>query len=70
MQQSFDLDHMQTAEKFQMLEQIWDNLSHDANDKGFTPSWHLDVLSDRESKVEMNELSFHDISDVKKRLKS
>jgi len=70
MQVSFDLDHMQTSEKLQMMEQIWENLSHDSSDKGFTPSWHIDVLNAREDKLQADELSFNDLADVKKRLKS
>jgi|GEM_PF-5530762 len=44
---SLNYDQMAISEKFTMLEELWENMSHDAQIKGFTPQWHLDELSNR-----------------------
>ena len=64
------LSKMPLSEKFLMMERLWENLSQDADDKGFTPKWHIDVLDDRALKVENGESNFNSFSDVKKRLQT
>jgi len=65
---SLNYDQMAISEKFTMLEELWENMSHDAQVKGFTPQWHLDELSNREKNI-TNEIStFSDLEEAKKRL--
>ena len=61
-------DKMPIQDKFIMLEELWENMSHNATANGFTPKWHLDILSSREKQVEDSELHFSNLEDVKKRL--
>ena len=68
MQTSLNLDQMAIDEKFMILEQIWENLSANATAQGFSPKWHMDILAERERRVEEGTATFHDISEVKKRL--
>jgi hypothetical protein len=65
---SLDLNQMPLSEKFLMLEALWENLSKDAQNRGFTPSWHREVLNHRALKVDNAESSFSDIVEVQKRL--
>lgn len=44
MHAAFNLDQMEIDEKFLIMEQIWENLSADAMEQGFTPKWHMDIL--------------------------
>lgn len=62
--QNINIDKMNTQEKFMMMEQLWDSLSHE-DSKQLTPNWHLEVLKDRENKT-----NFIDIEDSKKALES
>ena len=68
MQATFNLDQMEIDEKFLIMEQLWEDLSANAMAQGFSPKWHLDILADRERKVQDGTATFHNISDVKKRL--
>lgn len=65
---SLNYDQMKMSEKFIMLEELWENMSHDAQIKGFTPQWHLDELSTREENLKNNTSSFSDLEEAKKRL--
>ena len=68
--QSLQLNQMPLSEKFLMMEKLWENLSQQAADNGFTPKWHLDVLDERALKAERGESSFSSLYDVKKRLQT
>ncbi len=68
MQDSLNLEEMKIDEKFLIMEQIWESLSANATEQGFTPEWHLDKLSDREERVRKGTATFDDISKVKERL--
>ncbi len=63
-----DYSKMATSEKFLMLEELWENMSHDATQNGFTPKWHLDVLASREESIENAKAKFSNYEDAKKRL--
>jgi hypothetical protein len=43
-------DKIPMQEKFIIMEELWANMSHQAEDNGFTPDWHLEVLANREKK--------------------
>lgn len=47
MARALPLDEMTTAEKLQMLELLWTDLSRQPEDVP-SPSWHGDVLRERE----------------------
>jgi len=70
MLEALKLDQITISEQFLMMEELWDSMSQNATANNFTPQWHLDTLVEREEKIQNNELSFSDITDVKERLKS
>ena len=45
------IDQMTTAEKLRVLEAIWESLCRRPNDIP-SPSWHADVLRNREKSVQ------------------
>jgi hypothetical protein len=45
-------------EKFIIMEELWKNMSHHAEDNGFTPDWHLDVLANREKNIQNSQSTF------------
>ena len=65
---AIDYEKISISEKFMMLEGLWEDMSKNATEKGFTPSWHIDVLNDRQKKVEDDISSFYDLEDVKQEL--
>ena len=60
---SIQIKNLSITDKFLIMEQIWDDLSKNANKSVLTPKWHLKVLNERE-----NGSKFNDINDVKTRL--
>ena len=65
---SINYEQMAISEKFVMLEELWENMSHDASQNGFTPSWHLDILNQREENIKNKNSSFSDMEEAKSRL--
>ena len=65
---SIDYSQMLISEKFVMLEELWENMSNDATQNGFTPQWHLDELDEREENIKNNKSTFSDLEDAKSRL--
>jgi hypothetical protein len=59
---------MPMSEKFVMLEELWENMSRDAKQNGFTPQWHLDELDKREKNIKKSKSTFSDLEDAKSRL--
>jgi len=59
---------MPIADKFLMLEKLWENMTLNASENGFTPKWHLDVLKQREENTQNSKSSFNDLEDMKNRL--
>jgi hypothetical protein len=55
-------------EKFIIMEELWENMSHHAEDNGFTPDWHLDVLANREKNIQNSQSTFSDLESAKERL--
>jgi putative addiction module component (TIGR02574 family) len=45
------LKEMTVAEKLQLMEVLWDDLSHNAEDIP-TPAWHGEVLADRQREID------------------
>lgn len=65
---SIDYSQMPMSEKFVMLEELWENMSRDATQNGFTPKWHLDELEKREENIKKSKSTFSDLEDAKNRL--
>lgn len=61
------IEKMTTAEKLFAMEQLWDNLCHQAEPMQ-SPEWHRDVLRVREEQVKYNPSSFSDWEEAKKRI--
>ncbi|MGQ0657933.1 MAG: addiction module protein [Chromatiales bacterium] len=53
------LEKMSVAEKIQMMESIWDDLCQHA-DSIVSPSWHQDVLAQREESLSSGADKFED----------
>jgi len=68
MMQTIDFNTIPLQEKFILMEQLWESLSHEANNNGFTPQWHIKELHNRQEKIEKGKSTFSDFSDAKKRL--
>ena len=65
---SLNYNQMPMSEKFTMLEKLWENMSHDAVHKGFSPQWHLEVLEQREHNLQNGKSTFTNLENVKSRL--
>lgn len=65
-----NLEGMTTTQKFIAMEELWEDMSKNINSDELTPQWHLDVLDEREKKVQNGEAQFSEFKDVKKRLQS
>jgi len=61
-------DEIPMQEKFIIMEELWENMSHQAEDNGFTPNWHLDVLANREKNILNSQSTFSDLESAKERL--
>jgi hypothetical protein len=70
MLEALKIDHFTLEDKFMLLEELWESMKKDLTASDFTPQWHMDVLEDRQHKLEKDELLFSDISTVKERLKN
>jgi len=61
-------DEIPMQEKFIIMEELWENMSHQAENNGFTPDWHLDVLANREKNIQNSQSTFSDLESAKERL--
>lgn len=68
MELALPLDQMTTAEKLRALEQIWENLCR-TPDEIPSPSWHADVLRDREKRVQEGSSQFVDWAEAKQKIR-
>ncbi len=68
MKLSEDIKNLNLTDKFIVLEELWEDMSKNVDESRFSPSWHLDVLEDREQKIKDGTAKFHDLDEVKKRL--
>lgn len=63
------LNKMTLSEKFRTIETIWDDICHSSEDFS-SPSWHEDVLKEREAKLSNGEDQLIDWSDAKAKLRA
>jgi len=68
MELALPLGQMTTAEKLRALEQIWEDLCRTPNEVP-SPSWHADVLQDREKRIQQGSSQFVDWSEAKQRIR-
>ncbi len=63
-----NLEAMSTSEKFMAMEELWEDISKDIDTDELTPQWHLDILDEREKRVQSGETKFENFDNVKKEL--
>jgi hypothetical protein len=63
-----ELDKMTTVEKIRTMEQLWDDLSKNAENV-LSPDWHDEILQQREEAVAEGKASFNDWETEKKRIR-
>ncbi len=62
------IEQMTTAEKLRALEALWESLCRRPDDVP-SPSWHADVLKDREKRVQSGSSQFIDWTAAKQNLR-
>ncbi len=67
MQIKLPLDEMSKEEKIRLMEILWMDLTK-SEEEITSPSWHEDVLKEREEKIRTNQESYKDWESVKKEL--
>lgn len=67
METTLPLDQMTTAEKLRAMEALWADLSRNETQLE-SPTWHEDVLKEREQKIKSGAESFIDWETAKKQL--
>ncbi|MCP4157808.1 MAG: addiction module protein [bacterium] len=65
---SIPLDSMSVEEKIQVMEILWDDLCHKADDIQ-SPSWHKGVLNEREEALQLGADEFIDWDLAKRNIK-
>ena len=65
---NISINQMTTAEKIRMMEDLWDDLCHHASEIS-SPSWHKDVLLQREDSLSKGNETFTDWEKVKERIR-
>jgi len=61
-------DEIPMQEKFIIMEELWENMTQQAHENGFTPQWHLDLLADREQNIQNSKSNFTDLNTAIERL--
>jgi len=64
---TIDLEQMTIEEKLKAMEMLWDDLCRSAPDFS-SPSWHEDVLKEREQRIKDGKERFVDWDQAKKDL--
>ncbi len=64
---SLPLEKMTTEEKIRAMETIWDDLCK-KDENIVSPSWHKDILEEREKAIENGKEEFIDWSEAKKQI--
>ena len=64
---TLNLEEMTTEEKLKTMEMLWDDLCRSAPDFS-SPSWHEDVLKEREQRIKDGKERFVDWDQAKKEL--
>jgi hypothetical protein len=64
---SLPLEEMTTEDKIRAMETIWDDLCK-KDENIISPSWHKDILDEREKAIENGKEEFIDWSEAKKQI--
>jgi hypothetical protein len=64
---SLPLAKMSVEEKLQMMELLWEDLSNRTTEMT-SPSWHGDILREREASIERGIEQFEDWEDAKQKI--
>jgi hypothetical protein len=62
------IQSMSIEQKLQAMEQLWDDLRARAGD-ALSPSWHGDVLTEREAALQRGEQTSEDWADARERIR-
>ena len=65
---SLPLDKMTIADKIAAMETLWNDLCRDPESIA-SPSWHKDVLSEREQEIREDKTKFISLSQAKERIR-
>ncbi len=65
---AISLETMSTAEKLELMERLWADLTKNA-ESFEPPEWHKEVLAERSAAIDRGEVKFEDWEVVKKRLR-
>ena len=68
MQMQIPLDNMTTLDKLRTIERIWDDLQRKPEDVP-SPSWHGDVLREREGRIKEGCSHFSEWTEAKDRIR-
>lgn len=58
-----NIDQMNTEEKLQAMEDLWDSLLNEESIK--SPAWHGDTLAERRARIERGETQFMTFEEFK-----
>lgn len=64
---SLPLAKMSVEEKLQMMELLWEDLSSRTNEMT-SPSWHGDILREREANIDRGTEQFEDWDEAKQKI--
>ena len=68
MQVTLPLEKMSSEDKIQTMETLWDDLCKKA-DSLSSPSWHKDILQEREERIKNGDDKFVDWENAKKHIR-
>ncbi|WP_130538162.1 addiction module protein [Thiomicrorhabdus indica] len=63
-----DISQMSISERLQIMEAVWDSLTHEKSDIS-PPKWHEEVLSQRKEMIENGEATFTSIEELRSKHK-
>ena len=64
--QTLEVEKMNTTERLQAMEVLWDALTHEKSEPN-SPGWHYDVLKARKEKIASGEGEFLSLKELKAR---
>lgn len=68
MQVTLPLDKMTVEEKLDLIDQIWENLSSNAEDVPM-PAWHAELLREREQRLREGKAGFTDWDEAEREIR-
>jgi hypothetical protein len=63
-----NLKDMNINDKLIAMEELWEDISKDINNKKLTPNWHIEILDKLEEKEKNGTLKFSSLQESKARL--